>query len=220
MRPRRSPSATRPSISQKRPSSAAASRGFAGLQKLADLGRGIDDFAGAANRLDHGHAKAALGARGAQQIGRAAAALAEGAVPADDDVRSADRADDDLGDEILGALCGKGEVEMLHEQQIDAEPRQLALLDAKRGQPERLRRRHEDAARMRLEGQHPSGRLPRPRQVAGPADQQRMAAMHPVEIAHRQHRAARVMRLGTGMSDDADHGVGRGSFLAHRVPRK
>ena len=35
----------------------------------------------------------------------------------------------------------EGEIEMLDEQQIDAEPGDLALLDAERGQPERLARR-------------------------------------------------------------------------------
>ncbi len=151
----------------------------------------------------------ALGAGGAQQIGRAPAAFAEGAVPADDDVGSADRADDDLRQEIFGALGGETGVEMLDEQQIDAEPSQFALLDAKRGQPKRLGRRDENAARMRLEGQHPDRPVLRPRQIAGAADQQRMAAVQTVEIAHRQHRTARMVRLGAGMSDDADHGAGR-----------
>jgi hypothetical protein len=58
------------------------------------------------------------------------------------------------------------------------------------------------------------------RQVAGSADQQRMTAMQPVEIAHRQNRAARVVRLGAGMSDDSDHGRRRQSCIDSQVARK
>ena len=108
---------------------------------------------------------------------------------------------------------------MLDEQEIDAEPGQFALLDPERGQPERLGSGHEHAARMRLEGQHRGRPAVLPRQVARAADQQRMAAMQPVEIAHRQHRAARMVRLGAGMSDDADHGSGDGrSFIGGQLP--
>ena len=86
----------------------------------------------------------------------------------------------------------KPSVEMLHEQQVDPEPRDLALLDPERGQPERLACRHEDAARMRLEGQHPGGLPRRLGAVARLADQRRVPQMQPIEIAQRQHRAARV----------------------------
>ena len=95
---------------------------------------------------------------------------------------------------------------MLDEQQVDPEPRDLALLDPERGQPERLAFRHEHAARMRLEGQHPGRHAGGAGALARLADQRRVAAMQPVEIAHRQHRAARVARFGTGMADDAEHG--------------
>ena len=78
----------------------------------------------------------------------------------DDDVARADRADQHLGDERFGALAREIEVEMLDEQQIDPEPRDLALLDAERRQPERLGLRHEHAARMRLEGQYPGRPAP------------------------------------------------------------
>ena len=84
---------------------------------------------------------------------------------------------------------------MLDEQQIDPEPRDLALLDAERGQPERLAPGHEDAARVRLEGQHRRRHAGRAGTVARLADQRRMAPVQPVEIAHRQHRAARMARL-------------------------
>ena len=69
--------------------------------------------------------KPRCGAGGAQEIGRAAPAVAKGAVLADDDVRGADRADDDLRRENPRRSCAaKREIEMLDEQQIDAEPRQ------------------------------------------------------------------------------------------------
>ena len=41
---------------------------------------------------------------GAQSFGRSASAVAEGAIPADHDMRGPDRCDDDLGDEFLGTL--------------------------------------------------------------------------------------------------------------------
>ena len=110
---------------------------------------------------------------------------------------------------------------MLDEQQIDAEPGHFALLDAERRQPERFGRREEHAARMRLEGQH-AGRAARfPRELARLADQHRMAAVQTIEIAHRQHRAARVVRPGTGMSYDSDHGERQSrSFKASQLQRK
>src|SRR5438552_3333213 len=82
-------------------------------------------------------------AAGAEHFWVAAAWIAKGRIPADIDMRGADRANDDFGDEVLGALRGKAEIEMLHEQEVDAEPRQLTLLDAVRRQPERLGRREE-----------------------------------------------------------------------------
>jgi hypothetical protein len=60
---------------------------------------------------------------------------------------------------------------------------------------------------VRLEGQDP-GRLSDGLGArACRLDQRGMAQMQPVEITHRQHRAARVGRSGTGMSDDAEHGA-------------
>ena len=134
-------------------------------------------------------------------------------------MRSADRADDDFGEKILGALGGKGAIEMLDKQEINSEPRQFALLDPERGQPKRLARRNEHGSRMRLEGQHGGGPVLLPRHVACARDKQRVAAMQAVEIAHRQDRAARVVRSGAGMSDDADHGCrARLRFIIRQVP--
>src|SRR5207302_4348484 len=124
---------------------------LAGFQQFADMGRGIDRRVGVAYRIDDRDAEALLGAGGAQQFGRAAAAVAEGAVMTDDDMAEADRAEHHLLDKGFGALLREIEVEMLDEQQVDAEPLDLALLDPKRGQPIRLAFRHEDAARVRLE---------------------------------------------------------------------
>ncbi len=121
---------------------------------------------------------------GAQEIGCSAAAVAKGAIPADHDVRGADRANDDFGDEILGAFDRKGEIEMLNKQQIDAEPRQLALLDAERGQPKRFGCRDEHTARVRFEGQHPGWPARRSREIAHLADQHGVTAVQAVEIAH------------------------------------
>jgi len=60
---------------------------------------------------------------------------------------------------------------------------------------------------MRLEGQD-AGRLSgRLGARASRLDQRGVSQMKPVEIAHRQHRAARMGRSGTGMSNDAEHGA-------------
>ncbi len=178
------------------------------------MGRGINRRVGTAHRLEHRDAEAALSTSRTQQIGGPAAAIAKGAVPADDEVPGADCPDDNLCDEILGTLGGKAEIEMLDKQQLDAEPRQFVLLGAERGQSERLGTRKENAARMRLEGQQGSGPALSPRAVAHLTDQHRVPAMQTVEIAHRQNRTRRVVRSGAGMSDDADHGSG----ALHRQP--
>ncbi len=99
---------------------------LAGFQQLADLGRGIDGRILAANRLDDGDVEAMLPTGRAQQIRRPTAAVAKGAVPADDDMRGADRSNDDLGDEVVGAFSRKAEIEMLDKQQVDAEAGQFA----------------------------------------------------------------------------------------------
>src|SRR5260370_36693381 len=88
---------------------------------------------------------------------------------ADDDMAEADRAEHHLLDKGFGALLREIEVEMLDEQQVDAEPLDLALLDPERGQPERFAFRHADAARMRLEGLYHGGLAVRPRAPAPPA---------------------------------------------------
>src|SRR6202030_1673785 len=181
---------------------------FAGLQQLADMGRRIDCRILAADRSEHGHPEAVLQTGGAQGFRRSAAAVAKGAIPADHDMRGPDRSDDHFGNEFLGTLLREGEVEMLDEQQIDAESGQFTLLDAERRQPEGFGRGEEHAARMRLEGQHSGGAARFPRELAGPAGQPGMAAMQTIEIAHRQDRAGRVVRPGAGMSDDSDHGSG------------
>src|SRR5271165_5253452 len=59
---------------------------LAGLQQLADVGRGVHRCILAADRLDHGYPEAVLQTLGLQKIGRPAAAVAEGAIPADDDM--------------------------------------------------------------------------------------------------------------------------------------
>src|SRR5581483_5987077 len=88
-------------------------------QQFADMGRGIDRRVGAAHRIDDADAEAVHRPRLLQHRGGAAAAVAEGAVVADDDMADADGGDHDLLDEGFGAFLGEGGVEMLDEQQID-----------------------------------------------------------------------------------------------------
>jgi hypothetical protein len=108
-------------------------------------------------------------------------------------MRGADCSNDDVGNEVLGALCGKGEVEVLDEQKVDAEASQLALFDTQWRQPERLRPREEHLARMRLERQHTGRSLFRLRELARPAEQHGMPAVEAVEIADREDGATRVV---------------------------
>ena len=95
---------------------------------------------------------------------------------------------------------------MLHEQEIYAEASQLALFDAKRGQPKRLGRRDKDAARMRLEGQYTDWMSLRVGEVARVTDQHRVTTVQTVKITHRKYRPRGVIRARAGMSDDTDHG--------------
>src|SRR6266550_2348381 len=143
----------------------------------------------------------------AQQFGRAATAIAERAVMADDDMAEPDRPEHDLLDKVFGAPVGEFQIEMLDEQELDPEPCDLALLDPERGQAKRLALRHKDTARMRLEGQDARRRSGTLGARAGRLDQRGMPQMQPVEITHRQYRAARMGRSGTGMSDNAEHGA-------------
>src|SRR5579864_7490220 len=117
------------------------------------MSRGIDRPA-AAHRVDYADAEAEFVANLAQQRRGAAPPIAEGAVMADDDLGDADGLDHHFLDERFGAFRGEGAIEMLDKEEIDAEPGDLALLDAKRRQAERLAAGHEDIAGMRLEGQH------------------------------------------------------------------
>src|SRR5260370_9734200 len=73
---------------------------LAGLEQLADMGRGIDDRILPADRLEHGHLEAVLQTGRAQRFGRPPAAVAEGAIPADPDMPGPDRSDDDVADEF------------------------------------------------------------------------------------------------------------------------
>ena len=95
---------------------------------------------------------------------------------------------------------------MLHEQEIYTEASQLALFDAKRGQPKGFGRRDKAAARMWLAGQYTGRATLRMGEVARLADQHRVTAVQTVKITHRKHRPGGVMRARAGMSDDSDHG--------------
>ncbi len=95
---------------------------------------------------------------------------------------------------------------MLDEHQIDIEPREFAFLNAERRQAKGFALGHKDGARMRLEGQHSDRFAGGMGPVARRGDQSRMTAMDPIEIAQGQYHAARMIRVGAGMSDDAEHG--------------
>jgi hypothetical protein len=193
------------------------------LQQFADLRRGIDRRVSAAYRFEDSDAKPALRTCRAQHVRAPATPIAEGAVPADDDMAGADRTHDHLGDKVFRGFGGKSEIEMLDEQQVDPKPSQLPLFDPERRQAKRLGARKKYAPRMRFEGQHPARPALCLSEFADAADQRRMAAMQPVEIAHGQHRTTRMAGIWAGMSNDADHGIRRASSSAkccqNRPPR-
>src|SRR5271168_1033813 len=99
---------------------------------------------------------------------------------ADNHMHRADRTDHDLVDKRFGALLRELAVEMLDEHEVDAEPSDLSLLDAKRGQPERLAAGQEDVARMRLEGQHRAWRAACAGETGGLGDQRCVSLVQPV----------------------------------------
>src|SRR5581483_11518441 len=177
-----------------------------GLQEFADKRRGIDRGIGGLDRLDDGEAEPVRGTGLAQHLGRAAAAVAEGAVVPDHEVADADAVDEQVVDKRFGAFVGELAVKFLHIERVDAEGGDLALLDPERGQAERLAARHEDRPRVRLEGQDRGRDAGVPRQVLRVADHRLMTLVEPVEIAQRQHRVRARSGSGAGMSDDAEHG--------------
>src|SRR3954468_23228166 len=138
------------------------------------MSRGIDRAITLAHRLDDSDAETLPGAGILQHFGRAAAAVAEGAIVADHDMAEADRPDHHLPDERFSAPAGEGGVEMLDEQELDAELGDLAFFDPERGQSERFAPGHEDGARMRLEGQDAGRYAGLPRPLAGILDQRRV----------------------------------------------
>src|SRR6185312_4615263 len=98
---------------------------------------------------------------GPQELGRAAPLVAEDEIIADDHGLDAEAFDQDRLDEGLGALLGEIEIEMQGEEIIDAQSFERPRLGAERRQTKGRRARLEDAARMRLEGEHgePRARL-------------------------------------------------------------
>jgi len=163
------------------------------------MGRGIDRRIGAAHRLDDCDAKAVPGRHLAQQFGRAAAAIAERAVMADDDMAEPDRPEHDLLDKVSALLWANSN---RNAGRTGARPRarDLALLD-----PKRVRRNGSPCGMKTLRGcgskvRTPAG-FPSPGRARRPPDQGGVSQMKPVEITHRQHRAARMGRSGTGMSN-------------------
>ncbi len=93
------------------------------------------------------------------------------------------------GDERGGIERGERGIEFHQDGAIEPGGRQQAQLRGRIGQAEQRLVRIEEGARMRLEGQR--RRRPAKALRAGHrgADHRAMAAMHPLEIAHGDHRA-------------------------------
>ena len=185
----------------------------AGAQRLADAGRGID-LAFAHHRIEHGDAKALLPALLAQHLDIAAAAGAEGKIVAAHDMARAHALQQHVVDEGVGRQGGKGLVEVLRQHRLHAVLFQEPQPGGRQGQPERTGVGHEEAARMRLEGEGHDRRVQDLGMLGGPVDQRLVAAMHAVEIAQR-HRPALPLRRAwpASRSKTRDHffGVRRGT---------
>ena len=188
VRPRWSPSSTAPSISQAWPSSSAASRAQPCAQGLADAGRGVD-LALVHHGIEHGDAEASGPGPLAQHLDIAAAARAEGEVVAAHDVARAKSLQQDVVDEGIGRQRGERLVEALRQHGLHAVLAQQPDLCRRQGEAEGAGVGHEEAARMRLEGERDQRRAQRARPFAGMRQQRLVAAMHAVEIAER-HGAA------------------------------
>ena len=120
--------------------------------------------------------------------------------------------DQDPFDELLGGEAGKRRVEGEHDRAVEAgrgeEPQLAGLV----GQAEQRLVRIEEGARMRLEGQRRRRPAQRLGAANGGADHGAVAAVHAVEIADGDDRAAQGV-IGRDIAHDPET-LGR-----HRVPK-
>ena len=130
----------------------------------------------------------------AHGVGRAGAPLAEEEVVADDDVAHAEPVDQHVRDEVVGRQVGERRIEGEHDREVEAEAFEQRELAFERREVEVRLRGLEELARVRLEDQHAGGCVELARGVPDGGQQRLMAAVHAVEVAESEHRAARFLR--------------------------
>ena len=165
------------------------------------------------HRIEHGDAKALLPAFLAQHLDVAGAPRAEGEVVAADDMASAQPLQQHVVDEGVGRKGRERLVEVLRQHGLHAVLLQQPEPGRRQGQPERPGVGHEEAARMRLEGQRHDRRVQHLGVLGGAIEQRLMAAMHAVEIAQRHCPAPPFSGRGLPVLEARDHflGVRRGT---------
>ena len=177
------------------------------------------------NGSHDGHRKAVPRADRGENLGIAAARLAEMKVPAAGDARNAQALDQDDFCEPFGRQRGETGIEGHHDHAEEAERLGDPGLRRRWSEAEYRLIRTEHVARMRLEGQHHRGTPDVPGGLAGARQHRLMAAMHAVEIADRHEAAAQVRRqvVEGGKGEIRTNGIGgHGSSVfqnARTVPR-
>ena len=148
----------------------------------------------------------------AQHLDIAAAARAEGEVVAAHDVARAQPRQQHVVDEGVGRQGRERLVEVLRQHGLHAVLAQQPDLCRRQGEAERAGVGHEEAARMRLEGERDQRRAQRPGPFAGMRQQRLVAAMHAVEVAERHGAALPLGRRRPPVVEGRDHfGVRRGT---------
>ena len=108
--------------------------------------------------------------------------------------------------------AANAEFEALRQHGLHAMLGQQPDLCRRQGETERAGVRHEEAARMGLEGERDQRRAERRGALAGMRQQRLVAAMHAVEIAERDGAALPLRRRRPPVVEDRDHfGVRRGT---------
>jgi hypothetical protein len=194
------PWATRPLTEYGRPEQRGGLDHVAGGQGLAHHGAG---HAQPVHLVAHhpGHVEAERAAGGVQHRVVAGAPRAEAEIVAHQHVAHAQSRHQHVGDEALGRQGREVLVEAQQDHVVDAATLQLEHLVAQRGDARRgefglAGAAREEVARVRLEGEHAGRHAAMARLVAQQRQHGLVAAVHAVEVADGQRRAA--FREGEG----------------------
>ena len=136
------------------------------------------------------------GALRGEIAGRAAALRAEMEIEADRNAGHRQPLHQHACDEVLGRELGQRRVEAEHDGAVEPGRRQQPQLRPLVGQPEQRLVRPKDAARVRLEGERRGRPAERLGALQRSRDHRAVAAVHAVEIADGDHRAAQRVVVG------------------------